>query len=379
MQKFLEDNLSSRYIKALLYNTYLPTYRTVRKNDYVISGILYIYRESIIRVSSSGYLDPTNSSLSPKASYKYIDNYYFGEYRPKFSSNFISRNNYYDSDTHIRLGKYLRCYRDIMGIDLMPFYNCYCNKYINKENITLTSDGIFEGYIGDTKYEILEIPIKFNQEYTIAIDSPSTVTMVPCFMSGDDFISISKQNISEGLWENKQNIVVYPSMIFSNPVIYKISNSDPYFQNFEKNLTLLIQLPFGIKTSVVVLEGNYADKSRQIIDISSIGYIDDVDLDKYFTYRPSLLKMNDKIRYAFSDRIVEFLLGNVIAKNEDIVNNVKRVQDAIKANSYFESMDDVWNDNLRKLLFDSYLDYADNPYDVTGYVDKDIEKFLRKA
>ena len=38
--------------------------------------------------------------------------------------NFISKESFYDSDTHYHLGEYLRYYRGQTGIDLMPLYNC---------------------------------------------------------------------------------------------------------------------------------------------------------------------------------------------------------------------------------------------------------------
>ena len=51
MQKFLTDTLTGRFIKSLLYNTYLPSYRTVRENDFIISGIRYAYKEFIIEAT----------------------------------------------------------------------------------------------------------------------------------------------------------------------------------------------------------------------------------------------------------------------------------------------------------------------------------------
>ena len=377
MQKFLEDSLEGRYIKSLLYNTYLPTYRTVRKNDFIIKGITYVYKESIIRADSSGYLDSNDLELLPKAKYTYLRDYIFGEFQPKFTSRFISRNNYYDTETHIRLGDYLRCYRDMRGIDLMPFYNCYSNKYTS--SFEVSSSGIDIKTSQTAKYEVLEVPIKFNQVYTIAIDSPSTIIVAPALMSYDDLIVISSQNISERLWSIPGAIVTYPSTVFGEPITYKLENTDQFLQNYEKNLFLLIQIPNKLESSIVILEGDYTDTTRHIFDISGLQYLDEIEQDKYFLSNLSLLKLNDRIRYAYSDRLIEFLFGNVIDKNNDITNNVKRIQNYTKSNSYFNSMEDVWDDNLRKLIYDSYMDYAYNPYDITGYVDKDIEKFLRKV
>jgi len=47
------------------------------------------------------------------------------------SEQAISKSSYYDSDTHYRLGRYLRYIRDVYNINLMPFYNCYNYKSVN--------------------------------------------------------------------------------------------------------------------------------------------------------------------------------------------------------------------------------------------------------
>lgn len=365
MQKFLTDTLEGRFVKALLYNTYLPTYKTVRKGDYVIKDNLYIYNNYVVKCTANGNIGTTGT-------YKTITEYVFGERYPKFTDNFISKNNNYDSDTHIRLGKYLRCYRDIYNIDLMPFYNCYCNKYTSK--LVITENGV-SSELSSNLYKTVIVPIKFNQIYTIAIDCPSKCTFAPAFMQNGDLLTVLDENISQRLW-TQETIVSYPSLMFSDPITYKITTTQKSLETYENNLVLLIQIPFSSDSSVVVLEGDYLDKSHHVVDVSVIHELDKVQQNKLFLSHLSLLRMNDRNSYAFTDRLIEYLLDNVITPLDEVTGDIKRVQEASGANKYFSPIEDVWDDKLRMLLYNKYYEYTNSQVDINGYVDKDIEKYL---
>lgn len=375
MQKFLTDTLTGRYIKSLLYNSYIPSYRTIRENDFIISGVRYAYKEFIIEATSTGYIDPTDDKIQNIASYKIIDLYTFGDRNVKFTHNYISKTNYYDSETHIHLGNYLRAYRDLMNVDLLPFYNCYCDKYTS--NFVVSESGIQASYKKNIKYETVEIPIRYNQTYTIALDSPSEVIICPALFSHEDLVVVDSLNISKFLW-SAGNIVKYPSMQFNYPVTYMLHNEDSFLQTYEKNLYLFIQIPYGLKSSIVVLEGDYTDLSRKIIGIESVQQMDNAQLDYYMLSNLSLLKMNDRMRYAFSDRLVEYLYNNPVDINEEVNGNIQRVQQALSSDRYFRTKKDIWQDELRNLIYNRYLDNSTSPYDINGYVDKDVEKYLNK-
>lgn len=374
MQKFLTDTLTGRFIKSLLYNTYLPSYRTVRENDFIISGIRYAYKEFIIEATSTGYIDPYDTSIKNIATYKIIDFYTLGDKQLKYTYNFISKTNYYDTETHIQLGNYLRVYRDLKNIDLMPFYNCYCDKYTS--DFIVSTSGIQATRKQNTLYETIEIPIRYNQDYTIAIDSPSEVIICPALFKNNDLIVVDSVNISDYLWQKSGNIVKYASMQFNYPVVYNLKNTDPFLQKYEKNLYLFIQIPYGLQSSIVILEGDYTDLSRKIIGIESVQSMSNANLDNYTLTPLSLLKMNDKQRYAFSDRLIEYLYDNAIDLNDEVNGNIERVQNAMYAYKNFPVLKDVWQNELRRLIYNYYLEDSSNVYDITGYVDKDIEKYL---
>ena len=90
----------------------------------------------------------------------------------------------YDSETHLYLGKYLKFYRDYHNVDLMPYYNCCVDiktdrlridnvhkAVSNLDDKKLTGDfSVTEDDVVDN-YKVYTIPIEYNNNYTIFIDS----------------------------------------------------------------------------------------------------------------------------------------------------------------------------------------------------------------
>ena len=56
LQRFYEDNIQSRFIKALLYNTPIPTIQSIVPGDYIIKGAQYIYKRQVIKCTTSGII-----------------------------------------------------------------------------------------------------------------------------------------------------------------------------------------------------------------------------------------------------------------------------------------------------------------------------------
>ena len=258
----------------------------------------------------------------------------------------------------------------------MPFYNCYCDKY--HSDFIVSSSGVQLYTRKNIKYEVIEIPIRYNQVYTIAIDSPSEVTLCPVLFSHEDLVVVDSVDISKFLWDKPGNIVKYSSLQFNNPVTYTLHNEDLTLQKYEKNLYLFIQVPYGLNSSIVVLEGDYTHPARKVIGIESVQAMSDSEINNYFLSSLSLLKLNDKIRYAFSDRLVEYLYNNPIDINEDINGNILRIQNDIQAQKYFDVYKDIWQNELRSLVYNKYLDNNTSCYDINGFIDRDVEKYLSR-
>lgn len=440
-QKFFTNTIENKFIKYLLHNTPLPIYPSVSDGDYIVKDCVYIYKTSLIKCTDSGIL--YNSTVKPITTgtitagtaltetgikygeYRMLQPYTFGESYLSLTEKYISNVNYYDPKTHYALGRYLRFYRDIYGIDLMPFYNCFnydvlSDIYLYKNDVN--EDTISNGYVlrSNNKYKIISVPIKYNKTYTIAIDCSSPVLM-KTILYGD--MGMVREHgysgyLTDYMFENyhyetdennhtklvMNKLTQVSSFNYNKPFLYKYSNTVQdakmrlkqiypeeditqemidedlkVFQTHEKSLHLIIQLPKTNNSTITVLEGDYSNSnSANIYNIGDINYISDADINKLFISNPKLLMMNNKSIYAFSDRLIEYLLLNVIDYQDDIDANVIRTQVQANIDKLHQIQRGVFDKNTRMLLYKKYIDAhrPDKCYDINGFVDKDMEKFL---
>ena len=402
MQQFFTDTIQGRLIKDLIYTTPIPRYDTIRKGDKAYVGETYIYKSRIIRCTKTGLLDIPSSAGSTRATYSVISRFTFGRDYPKFTERFSSNNNFYDSATHKWLGRLLRCYRDIWDLDLMPFYNCFTENYMS--GISITSSEVENSPNVITRTAI--VPIKFNTVYTIAVDCPSEVKIAPAVISNNNFVTTTigsntfnltdmacgKIITSDG-FSMRPNIKSFANLSYKNPITYCVSNEDEeplegtsllthnFINGYESQLYMLIQLPERNNSSICVLEGDYTQlDSERIINLADESKIAPSAIDSAFLSNLSLLQLNDTQNYAFSQRLIEYLLWNVICNRDQIDQNIERVQNSINYTIYTpNSIKGVWDTNLRKSLYDLYLGQTDyEVLDINGFVDKDVERYLNR-
>ncbi len=420
-QRFFTTTLVSNFIKSLIYNTPIPLIDSVNDNSYILKDNLYIYKNSIIKCTKSGIIkmpDIDNSYeayyrngdikiISPEdiaagdshgskyesvlnsyvkleqGSFKVIDSYAFGMYYPKFTELYYSKYGYYDTLTHEHLGDLLRIYRDLFEINLMPYYNCVSGNYIS--GIVITADEVKQGDSSD--YRTFRIPIKFNTNYTLAIDCSSNVRVAPILLSGNYVINNISYYTDSGSTVNfnpntniSNQITTFNSMSFKHPELVGVSilrdENAGILQQYERYLCLLIQVPKENNSSIVLLEGDYSRVTNNVYDISGLRELGDLELSNIMTSELSLLQMNDKVTYPFADRLVEYLLLNVINTRDPITKNIKRVQDLFVDT---DSIPEVWSNTLRS---DIYLTYQKNilikQLDLNGFVDIDTERLMKK-
>ena len=207
---------------------------------------------------------------------------------------------------------------------------------------------------------------------------------------------------------------------------------------FERYLRLIIKIPVNNNSSIVVVEGDILNRP-----LTSVQYYEDGELVTYnidytsdnvsFTDFGStcntkdvtgisspfgmvtvdrltsrinisvplegclsplgLLQMSDGNVYAFSDRLVEYLLLNCITSQQTITDNIARIQTYASSSTnanrnlvlkYRESYTPgVWDDSLRSYLFGVMKTariYTGKPQvDLTGYVDKDTEQVITRG
>ena len=104
----------------------------------------------------------------------------------------------------------------------------------------------------------------------------------------------------------------------------------------------------------------------------------------------SLLQMNDGVSYAFSNRLIEYLLDNVITPVDEIFQNISRVQTYVSELSkylgdnafccnYIPMLKGEWDDLLRVCTYNDYINSRERSLDINGYVEKSIEKYITKG
>lgn len=424
-QKFYTDTIVGRFIKHLLSVEKIPYLNIVSDKDTLIEGCLYIYKNYVIKCVTTGKLFVNSveelypsdklypsSILFPKfgeqpAQFKVI-RFLNQQQDKRFSYSYMSTKNYYDSETHRFLGEYLRFLKGMYQIDLMPFYNCYNQDLI--DNIQLRKDtsnvilypketpyssnylepelnkqlvSTYELSETKTSAKVLCIPIKFNKTYTIAIECNSSVILRGVILSNNHLV---KDSTSTNTYLADHSDLVASYRVkqftrFSEPFTYSIHTTSPLLYKQEKNLRLLIQLPASNKSSVTVLEGDYTKLDTVTTTDTENGTVRIYNVFKNL----SLLQSNTFESYAFSDRLIEYLLENVICKQDGLTGNISRVQVALRSvDKEFDSLFDsncalgVW-DNYTSNAVSRFIDNCSENYylfDQDGSINKDVESLF---
>jgi hypothetical protein len=144
----------------------------------------------------------------------------------------------------------------------MPLYNCFGNHYCN--NLKLSNLPQFNSY--DAAYKIYMLPVKFCQQYTIAIDCLEPVEVF-CGLYATNIIenTAAAQNLQLATYQK------FVDMHFNQPVLYDKLKSDDFINKFlkinntregeiadkESQLKLFIKLPTKNASSITILEGDY--------------------------------------------------------------------------------------------------------------------------
>ena len=99
--------------------------------------------------------------------------------------------------------------------------------------------------------------------------------------------------------------------------------------------------------------------------------------------RSQLLESKSQYSYPFADKLIQYLFSNVINPSDEIVNNIKKTQLALKANGYLKYIKyyGTWTAEETAaclLCSHSNLNHREltGDYDVIGYLDSDIETEL---
>lgn len=400
-QKFYTDTLGSRFIKSLLAQTPIPLFDCVIDGDHLIKGRYYVYKRFIIKCVSSGVLAVSlNETLYPSDKiYPSVFLFpgtglrcatfnvkaYVDEPNHKTHSVFKSTTNYYDSETHYHLGRYLRYLYATTGLNLLPFYNVYNSTYftdieldaINQKDVSISR-------VATQRFKVVAVPIKFGTSYSIAIDCPSQVLMRACIHDKSGFIEETRlpvedpsSNITSLITTLADSGRVYSNLRFDSPVNFRIETSSTSAAMLQHNLYLIIQLPSNNDSSIVVLEN---------FNVSSGVRCDENSIRQPEFFNASLLRMNTHTSYAFSDRLIEYLLEGVVSETDLISQNTAMVQTLVGKifpayNISFikgQHKKGVWDKDISRLIYKLLEDSKNSTmyYDQDGNVNKDTETLL---
>lgn len=390
MFKLNNTNIFTGYIKELLHSTNIPTIDVYKEGTQVFNNNYYIKDNNIVYINSNGLMEIVKT---------YHDNEEI--LVPKVLTRHLEiTNNIYDADTHFMLGKYLRWLKSYHKINLMSLYNCFCknmpinlniNFNDNNKNIIFSSD--------DSSYVIYMFPVSLNEKYTIAMDCDLPVEITCGYF---DAFKMDNQELDVMYGRTYKKIA---GLKFNAPVLYdKLSSltgiNEISYRNRDK-LKMFLKVPVSCTSSIVVLEGDYTSANNRVLYTGNTGIInqqykktivnledndnmiwDALDNETFDSSKLSsplqLLKMNDGQSYCFSDRLVEYLIGNTIDKLDTISDNIKRIQYVIRqrfpGNSFSAFTRDwgIWSDKLQCIIY-SYATSGETHFDSLGYVDKDVE------
>ncbi len=261
----------------------------------------------------------------------------------------------------------------------------------------------------DTNYKIYMLPVKLFENYTIAIDCYQGIELFCGFYN--EKLNADKASKEEDLI--KRTYLKVPKTLFSQPFVYdKLDIKNWNFENDvvdigdttkilrsevalrEGELKLFIKVPASNKSSVVVLAGDYRNFNDSLYTFESTkgwqyqanstaanfetkNCINCKACKDYETcssktekickkyslpdlnsreFKPisklQLLALNTGISYPFADRLIEYLVANVILPNDVTPDNIKRLQKVMEDCGYSFQIDGVWEPKMQMILYD---------------------------
>lgn len=399
MQRFNVDNVESRFIKNILLNTYLPNFPIVCEGDYLVADVLYTFGCKVIKCETSGvlivdniyrdvipYVYRTGSSvdMAPAcsdvvlcrpdllcgaglrlATYTVVAEFTPYKKMPGVTSNFISHSGIYGAEVHTQLGKYVRWYKSYYGIDLMPLYNCFTNT--DTTYFHLTSTGIVDGNNPDVTTWV--VPALLNKTYQIYINSLDNVLVKGVFMNDLGRVK-SKDNEDTYLdLQLNDDMLLIPGSTYSRPITYKTFTSDNKILAYNNYFYIVLQVPKRHSGSIVVMESDKPTTATEVITSREV-YVERQDKDwvdvEYDRFNPrvksSLTVISTKQSIPYSDRLIEYLLTNVIDSKEDISQNIERLQNALNVTNKYGLDSGVWNSILKQLLYNKHFEHKSYSY-----------------
>lgn len=395
--RYNDNSIETKFIKNLLASTYVPTVPFWKVGQPVVPGSLYVTKNYILKVrdyaelESAGIRSYYPTSETDTTYFSSIEQYIPGKFYKGVTTNYVSNTSIYDSMTHYFLGLYLRFLRDVKGIDLMSYYNCWDGTFSDRLRIVKHTtdlgtafDIVNNNTISDNK-RVFVVPIRFDTPYTIYFNSSAPITITSLFYNKNRPIpNTTTYNTKE---------INYCS--FSQPIKYMADSTSAAWGQivYGEYLSLVIQVPSNVSSNLVVIEGDMKKQLGLDGKLSQTIYGDSIEtlkhVEEYCECYPSILNSISTPK-PFSDKLLGHLLLNTIDTEETIDKNIERVQKYITSENSltFNKMrytanyiKGVWNDTMRLFLYDIATKTPRNPQvmDTLGYVDKDTESIIMRG
>lgn len=315
-------------------------------DGHLYKGGLYIKDLGIYRYMGIDYYQNTDT---PYRKFIKIADYYYNKPILNLTNNMSITRSYYSNDMHEYLGNYLRFLRDYKHINLMSLYNCFSNT-----TIAINSS--------DNRYNYFAVPVKFNQVYTIGIDSRVPI-QVYCTLWKKGAI---KSNLVSALESSTRTEIINCNI--ESPLIYTLLK-DFDAQNYLDYLDcvkLIIRVPKTNNSSIAVLEGDYSFDTKLNLNLTTEAIFGEKeDLYHLKTYPTDLsLFVNDEQQHPFADRLIEYLLDYAVTNGDLLDDNIKRVQEYLLylRNATPKLLYGVWDESMNDTIYDIAKNSTINKY-----------------
>ena len=159
----------------------------------------------------------------------------------------------------------------------------------------------------------------------------------------------------------------------------------------EDHLYMLIQVPATLKSSIVVLEGDYTDRNmskRKYVNFSDVDNLPDNVNEWYFNDNLSLMRFNTGKNVPFSNHLIQYLLWHAICERDRIEGNGWLLKNKYSDMPYYiEEIDSFvienprdWWDNIYRLQTFAFGQSKSTPYkeDNLGYIDTKVEELWNR-
>lgn len=349
--------------------------------------------------------------------------YVYGKSYLNLTTNLEICNLIYDKDTHNYLRRYLRFIRDYKNVNLMSLYNCFNGDLSNKAIFWYNeqNNNIKKYYLEENdNFLVYSIPVDLLNNYTISLNCDFPVEM--CLTIDDPYYETENSYLETKSYVKTkiQNNYLYTKLIelknkFNDSSITDTNEKKIYntiYKNlikYRKDIKLLIQLPKSFNKGISVLEGDFVNNLYELSNyLIYYPYKQDENKNEIetklkdngcFFINHELLSYKAKEKtFVLSDKLIEYLTGNVItplSEDYDILklqkqlvkldinlsdplygiwtqNDLLSLKNFIVNNSYYFDEKNISN-KIKKVSGGRELNHN---YDLLGYCDKEVEEAL---